>query len=289
MPPERRLPSVRGRQLARELRELRAASGLTGDQIAAELGWSSAKVSRIENARTTVTPADLRKLLGLYQVTDIQAERLLDLARTAHERGWWQAYAESMEKGYATFISLESEATVMHSYHLTLIPGILQTEDYARAIITAGGPYPHGEIDRRIRIRLTRQMRLDEKDPPAVWAVLDEAVLRRNIGGNRVMREQLAQLVSIAKKPNVNIQVLPYGSGVHSGVTGSYVVFGFAHPDDPNVVFLETLVGNLIVEDAVQVFKYDQSFDELRAKGLNVGDSVDFILQVADEYESRGY
>ncbi len=282
---ERRVPSVRGRQLARELRELRAAHGMTGEQIADELGWSSAKVSRIENARTTLTLSDLRKLLNLYSVPEATAERLLNLARTANERGWWQVYADTMTQNFATLIGLEDEARVMHSYHLTLVPGLLQTENYHRAIIEANGPHPHGVVERRVQIRLNRQRRLHETEPLEVWAVLDEAVLRRAIGGAEVMHEQLMHLLRLAEKPNITLQVLPYDAGAHSGVAGTFTTLGFSHPDDPNITTLETLVGTLIIEDPVQVFTYDRAFDELRSRALEAADANDMISLVAAEYK----
>jgi transcriptional regulator with XRE-family HTH domain len=281
--PERRVPSVRGRQLARELRGLRAGTGLTGEQVAAELGWSSAKVSRIETARTPITPSDLRRLLSVYEVPEAMAERLLNLARTARERGWWQAFADTLNANYPAYIGLEGDAAVMHCYQMSVINGLLQTERYARTIIETGGPYPHGEVERRLQIRLTRQQRLIGPDALNLWIVLDEATLRRKIGGREVMREQLLHLIDMAGKPNIDLQILPYDAGAHTGLTGSFIIFGFQHPEDPKVVVLETIVGNLIIEDAVQVFQHAQTFDELRGKALGVDESVGFLADIAGE------
>jgi transcriptional regulator with XRE-family HTH domain len=285
MPPERRFPTVRGRQLARELRTLRTANGLTGDHLARELGWSPAKISRIETARTLITPSDLRKILALYEVGEAVVERLMFLARTANDRGWWQPYADSLVKDYATYIGLENDAAFMHNYHMTVIPGILQSKSYARAIIVSGGPLPHGEVERRINLRMKRQERLESPNALEVWAVLDEAVLRRKMGGNDLMYEQLGSLLELSDRPNINLQVLRDDSGPHSGIMGTFVVFGFEHPDDPNVVALETHVGHLIIEDEVQVFRYDLAFDELREKALNVENSIELISRIANEYK----
>jgi len=283
--PDGRGPSVRARQLARELRRLRTEQGLTGEQVASELGWSSAKISRLEMARTAITVADLRRLLTRYDAGDTTVERLTELARKARERGWWEAYVDSFDENYATFISLEDDATFMHCYHMNVVNGLLQTERYARAIITSGGPKPHGELERRIRVRLTRQKRLYEGDALHVWAVLDEATLRRNIGGDEVMHEQLGHLIEMAEAPNITLQTLPYEAGAHSSLPGSFVIFGFEHPDDPRVVALETLVGNLIIEDDVQVFRHILTFDELREKALSPEESKPFISRIARDYQ----
>lgn len=281
--PERRALSVRGRQLARELRTLRAASGLTGEQIASEVGWSSAKVSRIETGRTPIKPADLRRLLAVYDVRETVVERLVNLARTSRERGWWEVYADSLGANMATLIGLEEDAVLMQCYQMSVVVGLLQTERYARAIVGTGAPLPHGEIERRVQVRLTRQKRLNGTDAPELWVVLDEATLRRKIGGAEVMREQLAHLADVARWPNVNLQVLSYDVGAHKALPCSFTIFGFQHPEDPKVVGLETIVGNLIIEDDVQVFRHVLTFDELREKALNLEDSIAFLGRVSSE------
>lgn len=284
--PDGRGPSVRARQLARELRRLRTERGLTGEQVSSDLGWSSAKISRLEMARTAITLADLRRLLNRYDAGDSTAERLTELARKARERGWWETYVDSFDENYATFISLEDDATFMHCYHMNVVNGLLQSESYTRAIVTSGGPKPYGELERRIQVRLRRQERLRDDDALNVWAVLDEATLRRNIGGDEVMHEQLEHLIEVAETPNVTLQILPYEAGAHSSLPGSFVIFGFQQPDDPRIVALETLVGNLIIEDDVQVFRHTLTFDELRNKALSPEESLPFISRIAHDYKA---
>lgn len=274
---ERQVPSVRGRQLARELRSLRVTNGMTGEQVASELGWSSAKVSRIETARTSITPADLRKLLAVYAVPVAMTDRLLNLARTARERGWWEPYVESMDNKYSELIGLEDDAAAMSCYQMNVVNGLLQTERYARAIIETGGPYPHGEVERRLQVRLTRQRRLVGSDVLDLWVILDEATLRRTIGGPDVMAEQIAHLVELAERPNIKLQILPYDVGAHTALANSFTIFKFSHPEDPYVVVLETMVGHLIIEDDVQVFRHTLSFDELCEKALDFAASVAFL------------
>jgi transcriptional regulator with XRE-family HTH domain len=274
---ERQVPSVRGRQLARELRGLRATSGLTGEQVASELGWSSAKVSRVETARSSITQADLRKLLAVYGPNAATVERLLDLARSAGERGWSQAYAETMNPDYMAFIGLEDEAASMSCYQMNVVNGLLQTERYARAIVETGGPYPHGEVERRLQVRLTRQRRLVGSDVLDLWFVLDEFALRRIIGGPDIMAEQIAHLMELTERPNIKIQILPHHVGAHSALASSFMIFKFNHPDDPPVVAIETMVSHHFVEDDVQVFRYTRSFDELCGKALDFAESVEFL------------
>ena len=258
---------------------------MTGDAVASRLGWSSAKVSRIETARTPVTVPDLRKLLELYRVTGAEAERLETLARTARERGWWDVYAETLRPEEATYIGLEAEATALHFYDAQLLNGLLQTEAYTRALFKSSTiMFPPGEIERRVQIRRTRQLRLRESDrqPLNLSAVLDEAVLRRQVGGPHVMRDQLQHLVDESELPNVVLQVLPYSAGAHAAVTGAFAVFNFPRFKDPEVVYIELLNSQLFIEDEKNVYQYTQALNNLRSKSLNSGDSITFIKQIID-------
>lgn len=278
---ERRSPSVRGRQLARELRLLRAADGRTGDEIGAELRWSSSKISRIETASTAVSTTDLRKLLDTYGVAGEPAEKLLILARTANVRGWWDAYPE-FDSAYTTLIGLEAEAASLHCYSALVLHGFLQTEDYARQIIGARPVVPPGEVERLTQVRLRRQSRLTGPDPLEFSAVLDEATIRRQMGGPDVMRGQLRHLVDVAVQPNVTLQVLPFSAGVHPATSGTFIVLRFPFPGN-EVVYLELMNSSLYVEQEVDVYKYSLAFDDLRGRALDPERSIDFISQAITE------
>jgi transcriptional regulator with XRE-family HTH domain len=278
---ERRSPSVRGRQLARELRLLRAADGRTGEEIGALLGWSGAKISRIETARTAISTTDLRTLLDIYGVTGEPAEKLLVLARTANVRGWWDAYPD-FDAAYTTLIGLEAEAASVHCYSALALHGFLQTEDYARQIIGTRPVVPPGEVERLTQVRLRRQSRLTGPDPLEFSAVLDEATIRRQIGGPDVMRAQLRHLIDVAHLPNVTLQVLPFSAGVHPATSGTFIVLKFPFPGN-EIVYLELMNSSLYVEQEVDVYKYSLAFDDLRGRALDPEGSIDFITQVIDK------
>ncbi|MFC4909993.1 helix-turn-helix domain-containing protein [Actinomadura gamaensis] len=284
--PDPRVPSVRARQLGRELRDLRTAAELTGEQVADRLGWSTAKVSRIESAKSSVTVADARRMLALYDVTEAQRERLLGLARSAGERGWWERYAESLRSGYTTFIGLENEAERVGSFRVGTVNGLLQTEAYSTAIARTVTPMvAPGEIERRVRVRLIRQAeRLTGKDPLHLWTVLDESVLRRLVGGREVMREQLGFLLDVARQDNVTIQVLPFAAGEHAAVGAApFSIFSFPGAILPDVVHVEEMTGDLFIESERQVFPYILALEEIRRRALSEAESRDFISSALAE------
>jgi transcriptional regulator with XRE-family HTH domain len=283
--PERSAPSVRGRQLARELRRLREAAGLTGEAAAVSLGWSSAKVSRIETARTPVAASDLPPLLALYGATGAEAERLEWMAQTARERGWWRIYADDLPSEYTTYIGLEAEASSVTYYLATVLPGLLQTEDYARAVLQSIILLPPGEVERRVQVRRTRQRRLDETDGTSLnlLAVLDESVLRRRVGGLEVMRDQLGHLVDLAGHPNIAIQVLPYSAGAHAATSGPFTILTVPHYRDTEIVYVELMGGGLFIEDEQEVYRYTLVIDDLRAAALDTAESIAFINKIITE------
>jgi transcriptional regulator with XRE-family HTH domain len=277
--------SVRGRQLARQLRRLRAASQFTGDEAASRLGWSGAKISRIENAHSSIKVADLRMLLDLYAVPADEGERLIELARTANKRGWWDAYADNLPSEYAMMIGLEEEATSKRVYANSIIDGLLQTRDYAREITEAAlFLHPPQEIDQRVEIRMNRQRRLDEQNNSLqLWMILDEAALMRNVGGNAVMRAQLEHLGIVAQKPNVVLQVLPFEAGAHAAPQTAFTIFEFPHFPESEVVTFEISRGDLYIEDTRDVYRYILTFNALLQKALGPNDSLEFISQLANE------
>lgn len=277
----RRTSSVRGRQLARELRTLRDLAGLTGEDVAGELGWSSAKVSRIETAMISIKLSDLRKLLALYEVPDDQRERLIELARVAEQRGWWDA-VPNMASHYATYIELENEAHTLHSFSALVLHGLLQTREYAHSVISAELTLAPGEIRRRVDVRMRRQQRLTQSDPLEFRGVIDEAALARQVGGPEVMLGQLAHLLELAERPNIRLQVLPFKAGAHPATTGPFIILKVPEPGT-DVVYIELMNGSVYIEEDVDVHRHTLAFDDLRNRAIPVDETPDFLRQKMSE------
>ena len=274
---------MRARQLAAELRRLRDAATLTGEEAAGRLGWSPSKISRIETGQTAPSPADLRRVLDLYEVVGTQRERLELLGLSAGQRGWWDAYADTLGPEYTALIALEAEAESVRWYSPMLVPGLLQTEQYAREVIRSGLLIaPPGEIERRVQVKMTRQRVLTRENPLQLAVVIDEAAILRMVGGPQVMREQLAHLAAMAARPNVSVQVLPLAAGAHPATTGEFTILGFPQLIAPDVVFLENMTSDLYVEHEAEVYRYGMAFDRLRALALPPHESAAFITARAD-------
>jgi transcriptional regulator with XRE-family HTH domain len=287
--PGKRGPSVRARRLALELRRLREASTLTGDQAAARLGWSPSKISRIETGSTAVTAGDLQRLFDLYEVPGQLRERLAELARAAreYERGWWDAYADTLGEGYSTMIALEADAQSERQYDPLLVPGLLQTEAYAEEIIRSALLFaplaPPGEVPRRLLVRTTRQRILTRDNPIEYVVVLDEAVLRRHVGSPEVMREQLSHLVEMAGRPNISLQILPFETGPHPAMTGGFTILTFPEAIAPDVVYVESMTSELFMENETEVYRHNLAFNHLRELALQQQESIDLINHIAVE------
>ena len=274
---------MRARQLAAELRRLRDAATLTGEEAAARLGWSPSKISRIETGQTAASPADLRRLLDLYDVTGTARERLEVLGQSAGQRGWWDAYADTLGPEYTALIALEAEAESVRWYSPMLVPGLLQTEAYAREVVRSGLLIaPPGEIERRVQVKMTRQRALTKDGPPQLSVVLDEAAVLRQVGSPEVVREQLAHLITMAGRPNIMIQVLPLAVGAHPATTGEFTILGFPELVAPDVVYLENMTSDLYVEREGEVYRYTLAFDRLRALALGPDESAALITAHAD-------
>jgi transcriptional regulator with XRE-family HTH domain len=277
-------PTVRRRQLMAELKRLRETTRLTQDDVASRLDWHPTKVMRIETGRTAPHPNDVRVMLGLYGVTDSGAvSGLIKLAKDARQRGWWYSYRDVLLNRYEFFIGLESEATTIRDFGLAMITGLLQTEDYARALIRGLLSLDAAEIERRVEVRMTRQQLLAKPDRPELWAILDEAAVRRVVGGRAIMRAQLLHLAASSEQGQTTIQVLPFGAGPHPGQAGPFIVLGFAEPAEPEVVYMETVGGNLYVDKPEEVGLYTTAFDQLRAVALSPAQTRDMLLALAGE------
>ena len=231
-------------------------------------------MSRIETATTAPSVADLRQLLDVYEVSGTQRERLELLGQTAGQRGWWDAYADTLNSDYAALIGLEDQATAIRWYAAQIVPGLAQTQDYAREIVRSGSwTYPPGEIERLVQVRMNRQRIVTRDDAVTLAVVLDEAVLHHQVGGPQVMSQQLSRLAELSRLPNVEIQVLPNTAGAHAAVNGEFQILGFPELIATDVVYLEHLTSSIYVEREAEVFRYSLAFDQLRALALNAEDS----------------
>jgi transcriptional regulator with XRE-family HTH domain len=279
----KRPPSVRARQLAAELRRLRDEAGLTGEGAGDRLGWSAAKISRIETARISVTAADVTKLLDLYRASGQRRERLAELGRSAGERGWWDAYADTLDPQYATLIALEDQAERVRLYAPQTVPGLLPTQEYAQQIVRASLLItPPGEIDRRVQVRMSRQQVLSRDEPLNLWVVMDEAALLRRVGGSEVMRDQLRHLAEVSVQPNIEVQILPNSVGAHPATSGQFVILEFPELSAPDVVYLENMTSNIYVEQEAEVYRYNMAFDGLRGLALDPAESRKLIMELAE-------
>ncbi|WP_158882752.1 helix-turn-helix domain-containing protein [Amycolatopsis anabasis] len=272
-------PTVRRRRLSGELRRLREAAELTIDEVGEKLECSASKISRIETGHVGVTPRDVRDLLELYGITGEEREALVQLAREARKRGWWHAYNDLFT---GAFVGLEADASSLRAFQALLVPGLLQTERYMRAVFRAMRPDADDtEVQRRVDARLARQELLTDPSPPQYWAVMDEAVLHRMVGGPEVMSEQFARILAIAKLPHVTIQVVPFGAGAHPGMEGPFLILSFPEPADPDVVYVDNTPSGLYLEMPPEIRRYSMMYDHLRAAALRPDDSLGLIAETA--------
>ncbi|WP_251092440.1 helix-turn-helix transcriptional regulator [Streptomyces sp. Caat 7-52] len=280
-------PAVRRRKLGAELRTLRTGAGLTSGEAARLVGWHQSKVSRIETGSSGVKPADLRLLLDAYGVRDGHLRELLLMLAGAEDAGgrhrWWHAYRGVLPPTYRDFISLESQASAMRTLETTVVPGLLQTPEYARAVTRAAvKDLDEDGLDTLVEVRLARQDVLRSDPPLVLSAVLDEAVLRREVGGPGVMARQLERLMEAARLPQVRLQVLPYAAGAHVGLTGPFVIFSFPSTSDLDVVVLDQLTSSLYLERKEDLMAYSEAFSTLQFHALSPEDSLDYIAGIGD-------
>ncbi|WP_131742031.1 helix-turn-helix domain-containing protein [Actinomadura roseirufa] len=272
-------PTVRGRRLARELRRLREEQGLTLQEVADRLDWSRATISRLETGQTRPKPGDIADILDLYGVPSPDRDALITLARQAGQRGWWTAYQDVFAGSY---VALEDEASHIRTWDPQLIHGLLQTERYSRAVITAGRLLPADEdVERRIAARKIRQGLLDRATAPKLHVVFDEAVLHRLIGGPEVMREQLAALAAAATRPTVDIQVLPFTQRAHAGLDGRFTILSYPDPADPDIAYVEGTMGDVYLESAEAIAKHRERFDLIKEAALSTEVSAHLIAEAA--------
>jgi transcriptional regulator with XRE-family HTH domain len=271
------------RRLSIELKRFRSQSGLTGEQVAEEMGWSPAKVYRIEGDAVRVLQRDVLRLLKLYKITGAEQDAVVEVARMARVKGWWHQYSGAIPEWFQFYVGLEAEVSALHGYESELVTGLLQTEGYARAIMANSLIPDSDEVERQIMVRLERQKRLTGGEPMTAWLVLNEAVIRRLIGGLKVMREQLGHLAEVSALQNVTVQILPFAAGAHTAMHGAFKIMRFPEPIDPDLVYLEAKTGALYLEKTEDVDRYSVMFDHLRAQALSPEESRTLIAQLAKE------
>ena len=280
-------PTVRRRRLGSELRKLREDHSIKLEEVAERLGVAASTLSRIETGKAPTKSVYLTAMLEMYGVSDpAQRQVLVDMAREGHRKGWWSVYDDVLPTGFGIYVGLEAEAAGVRTFEGEVIHGLFQTPDYARAILREIQVKDSDEqIERLVDLRIKRQDSLERTPPLDVWLILDESVIRRTIGGPDVMRGQLARLVEASRKPNVTLQVLPFASGSHAGLRGSFSILEFPERADSDVAYVESVAGIIYLEKEREVKHCAEAFDRLRAAALSPGQSTDLIVEAARELD----
>jgi len=280
--PEVRSPTVRRRELGALLRKLRTVKGLTVEQAAGRLLFSMSKLSRMETGQGVATPRDIRDLCDLYGVTD-EAERdhLMQLAAEGKQQAWWQSY----DLGYATYVGLEAEAVAISAFQSSVVHGLLHTADYARAQHRSSIPLLNSDqIELQIEAKLTRQRILNAENPPSFSVVLDEAALHRVVGGRQVMAAQLAKILEMTSLAHVVVQILPFELGAHPALESNFTILELPHPSS-GVVFVEGMIGSTYLERGDDLARYKKVFSKLQSIALCPKDSADFVARFLRSYK----
>ncbi|HLJ99487.1 MAG TPA: helix-turn-helix transcriptional regulator [Streptosporangiaceae bacterium] len=281
-------PTVLRRRLGAELRRLREGHGRKLDEVAAELGLVASTLSRIERGQAPIRTAYLKKLLDMYELTDpAMCHLLIEMAREGHRKAWWSDYDDVLPSGFNIYLGLEAEAASIRSYEPTLVHGLLQTSDYATAVLRELRPREDEEqLQRMVELRMQRQrQRLEDVTPPIdLWLILDEGAIRRVVGGPSVMRQQLEALIEAASRTNVVLQVLSFDSGAHAGMDGPFAIVGFREPSDPDVAVVDSIGGTQVfLEKDKEVRTRIEAFDRMRAAALSPPATIRLIQSVMSE------
>lgn len=271
--------------LGGHLRRLREASGITREAAGDTIRASSSKISRLELGRVSSKERDVADLITLYGITDVEErEILLTLARQANAPGWWRQYGDVLPNWFETYLGLEQAASVIRTYEPQLVPGLLQTEDYARAIMLLRHLHmSHGEIEQRVALRMARQAFLSQPGAPDLWVALDEAALRRPLGDQKVQQAQLRHLIELAQRPNITLQIVPFDVGAHAAVGGPFTILRFSEPDLPDIVYLEHLTSALYLDKKRDIVEYLAIMDNLCIQAESPTDTLSLLRKVINE------
>jgi transcriptional regulator with XRE-family HTH domain len=278
-------PKVQRLLVGAKLRRLRTDIGLSREEAAEAIRASAWKIHRLENGQVGFKQRDLIDLLALYQVTDPdEVDELLTLAREANVPGWWQHYGDVLPPWFRTYVDLESAATMIRTYEGMFVPGLLQTDDYMRAVIQGAHlEEPPEEVGRKVRLRMARQILLTREHPPRLWAVVDEAALRRPVGGPAVMKGQLQRLLEATELPNVTLQILPFDAGAHAAMVGSFSVLRFPDQELPDVVYLEHISGASYLNKPDEVDQYLHVMESICVRAAAPDQTVELLEKLLDD------
>ena len=278
-------PTVQRMLVGARLRRLRTELGLTREEAASSIRASEWKIHRLENGQVGFKERDLVDLLERYGVSDpAEVAELLALAREANAPGWWQHYGDVLPQWFRTYVDLESAATLIRTYEGQFVPGLLQTDEYMRAVVQGAYLEDSGEeVGRRVRLRMARQLLLTREDPPRLWAVVDEAALRRPVGGREVMRGQLERLLEATKLPNVTLQILPFDAGAHSAMVGAFSILRFLDQELPDVVYVEHLTSALYLDKRNEVERYLDVMELLCVESEPPARTPELLTRILDE------
>lgn len=277
-------PTVLRILLGSQLRLLREVKGITREEAGYAIRASGSKISRMELGRVSFKERDVTDLLQLYGVDEDETATLVALAIQANSPGWWHKYGDVLPDWFQVYVGLEEAASLIRLYEVQFVPGLLQTADYARAVVRLGQPgAAPEEIERRISLRMGRQELLTKPGGPRLWAIVDEAALRRPIGGKEVMRAQLEQLILATEEPQVTLQVMPFRSGGHAAEAGAFTIMRFPEPDLPDVVYLEQLTSALYLDKRDDVEKYTEVMERLSVESESPERSVDILSGMLEE------
>ncbi len=272
-------PTVRRRRLGAELRRLREASSLKLEDVADQLGLAPSTLSRIETGKAPTKTVYLTSMLGMYGVDDPAVRQVLvDMAREGHRKGWWSVYDDVLPSGFDIYVGLEAEASTLRSYETTVVHGLLQTTDYAMAVLRELRPKDsEDQIAKAVDLRIQRQRLLDQDPPLDLWLILDEAAIRRSIGGTKVMRPQLEYLIRASQWSNVILQILTFEAGAHAGLVGPFSILEFPERDDGDVAYIDSVGGMIYLEKDREVRACAEAFDRMRAAALSPAVSAELI------------
>jgi transcriptional regulator with XRE-family HTH domain len=278
-------PTVRRIMLGSQLRRLREAKGVSREEAGYHIRGSESKISRLELGRVSFKERDVEDLLTLYGVTE-EAERapFMALVREANQQGWWQSFSEVLPNWFQPYIGLEESASLIRTYELQFIPGLLQTEEYARAIISQGNrSAPKEDIDARVNVRLNRQKVLSRENAPRLWVVIDEAALRRPIGGVKTMKAQIEHLIELMTSPALTLQVMPFDFGGHAAEGGAFSILRFPDSDIPDVVYIEVLGGANYLDKREEVDRYMEAMDRLAVDSTTPARTADVLKKISNQ------
>ena len=278
-------PTVLRILLGSQLRKLREARGISRDDAGYRIRASGSKISRLELGRVSFKERDVTDLLDLYGVTDSgERTQLVSLAREANSPAWWQKYSDVVPDWFQIYVGLEEAAELIRVYEVQFVPGLLQTEEYARAVVKQGQPAAAAdEVDRRVALRTRRQQLLTQDDPPRLWAMVDEGALRRPMGGKAVMQGQIERLMAATREPNITLQVLPFTFGGHAAEGGAFTVMRFPEPDMSDIVYIEQLTGALYLDKREEVERYSEVMERLSVKGTSPDRTQDILAAILKE------